>query len=54
MKVIALAKYNESAWKGMIGSSYAERRKVMEAVVPDIGGGITELMPDITGPALPF
>ena len=28
--------------------------KVMEAVVPDIGGGITELMPDITGPALPF
>ena len=30
------------------------KRKVMEAVVPDIGGGITELMPDITGPALPF
>ena len=28
--------------------------KVMEDVVPDIGGGITELMPDITGPALPF
>ena len=28
--------------------------KVMESVVPDIGGGITELMPDITGPALPF
>ena len=28
--------------------------KEMEAVVPDIGGGITELMPDITGPALPF
>ena len=27
---------------------------VKEAVVPDIGGGITELMPDITGPALPF
>ena len=30
------------------------KSKVMEAVVPDIGGGITELMPDITGPALPF
>ena len=30
------------------------KEKVMEAVVPDIGGGITELMPDITGPALPF
>ena len=30
------------------------KSKVMEAVVPDIGGGIPELMPDITGPALPF
>ena len=30
------------------------KSKVMEAVVPDIGGGITELMPDMTGPALPF
>ena len=30
------------------------KSKVMESVVPDIGGGITELMPDITGPALPF
>ena len=30
------------------------KSKVMEAVVPDIGGGITELMPDITGPAFPF
>ena len=30
------------------------KSKVMEAVVPDIGGGITELMPAITGPALPF
>ena len=28
--------------------------KVMDAVMPDIGGGITELMPDFTGPALPF
>ena len=30
------------------------KSKVMEAVVPDIDGGITELMPDLTGPALPF
>ena len=30
------------------------KSKVMESVVPDIGGGITELMSDITGPALPF
>jgi hypothetical protein len=30
------------------------KSKVMESVIPDIGGGITELMPDITGPALPF
>ena len=33
MKIIALAKYNESAWKGMIGSSYAERRKVMLSLI---------------------
>ena len=30
------------------------KSKVMESVIPDIGGGITELMPDLTGPALPF
>ena len=30
------------------------KSKVMESVIPDIGGGITDLMPDITGPALPF
>ena len=28
--------------------------KVMEAVVPDIGGGIQNAIPDLTGPALPF
>ena len=44
MKVIALAKYNESAWKGMIGSSYAERRKVMEAVVTSAGATLTDMM----------
>ena len=27
--------------------------KVMEAVMPSIGGGITDAIPDITGPALP-
>ena len=44
MKIIALAKYNESAWKGMIGSSYAERRKVMEAVVSSAGATLTDMM----------
>ena len=27
--------------------------KVMEAVVPDIGGGITNAIPDMTGDAIP-
>ena len=27
--------------------------KVMEAVMPDIGGGITNAIPDFTGPAAP-
>ena len=29
------------------------KSKVMEAVMPDIGGGIMESIPDLTGPALP-
>ena len=28
--------------------------KVMESVLPDIGGGIVNAIPDLTGPALPF
>ena len=28
--------------------------KVMEAVMPDIGGGIMKSLPDATGPALPI
>ena len=44
MKIIALAKYNELAWKGMIGSSYAERRKVMENVVSSAGATLTDMM----------
>ena len=28
--------------------------KVMESVMPDIGGGIESAIPDLTGPALPF
>ena len=28
--------------------------KVMEAVMPDIGGGIMKSLPDTTGPALPI
>ena len=28
--------------------------KVMEAVMPDIGGGITNAIPDFTGPAAPL
>ena len=44
MKVIALAKYNKSAWKGMIGSSYAERRKVLEAVVSSADATLTDIM----------
>ena len=27
--------------------------KVMDAVLPDIGGGITDAIPDMTGPAIP-
>ena len=27
--------------------------KVMDAVMPDIGGGITNAIPDLTGPAIP-
>mgnify|MGYP001382002716 CR=1 FL=1 len=29
------------------------KSKVMDAVLPDIGGGITDSLPDVTGPALP-
>ena len=29
------------------------KSKVMEAVMPDIGGGITNAIPDFTGPAAP-
>ena len=28
--------------------------KIMESVMPDIGGGIENAIPDLTGPALPF
>ena len=27
--------------------------KVMDAVMPDIGGGITDAIPEMTGPAIP-
>jgi len=30
------------------------KSKVMESVMPDIGGGIQNAIPDLTGPALPF
>ena len=29
------------------------KEKVMDAVMPDIGGGIMESIPDLTGPAMP-
>ena len=29
------------------------KEKVMDAVMPDIGGGITDALPKSTGPALP-
>ena len=29
------------------------KERVMDAVMPDIGGGIMESTPDLTGPALP-
>ena len=29
------------------------KEKVMGAVMPDIGGGITNAIPDLTGPAIP-
>ena len=30
------------------------KSKVMEAVMPSIGGGITDAIPDFTGPAAPL
>ncbi len=30
------------------------KSKVMESVMPDIGGGISDAIPELTGPALPF
>ncbi len=30
------------------------KSKVMEAVLPSIGGGITDAIPDFTGPAAPL
>ena len=30
------------------------KEKVMDAVMPDIGGGISDAIPELTGPALPF
>ena len=30
------------------------KSKVMESVMPDIGGGSQNAIPDLTGPALPF
>ena len=29
------------------------KEKVMDAVIPDIGGGITDAIPDMTGDAIP-
>ncbi len=29
------------------------KSKVMDAVLPSIGGGITDAIPDVTGPAIP-
>ena len=29
------------------------KSKVMESVMPDIGGGISDAIPELTGPALP-
>ena len=29
------------------------KEKVMDAVIPSIGGGISDAIPDLTGPALP-
>ena len=29
------------------------KSKIMEAVMPSIGGGITDAIPDMTGPAVP-
>ena len=30
------------------------KEKVMDAVLPSIGGGISDAIPDLTGPALPL
>ena len=32
---------------------HSVKEKVMDAVMPDIGGGITNAIPDLTGPAIP-
>ena len=29
------------------------KSKIMKAVMPDIGGGISDALPDMTGPAMP-
>ena len=29
------------------------KSKIMDAVMPDIGGGISDALPDMTGPAMP-
>ena len=44
MKVLALAKYNTDAWKGMIGSSFQERKAVMEKVCESAGAKLTDFM----------
>ena len=33
---------------------YGVKGKIMESVMPSIGGGIMESIPDMTGPALPL
>ena len=44
MKIVALGKYNNDSWKGMIGSSFQERKTVMEKVCASAGAKLLDFM----------
>ena len=44
MKIVALGKYNNDSWKGMIGSSFQERKTVMEKVCSSAGAKLLDFM----------
>ena len=44
MKVVCLGKYTNEAWKGMIGSSFQERKSMMEKVCENAGARLVDIM----------